>query len=117
VNDPDRTDVDDPELPATLQPVGGISPHTADPLPRAQERSLLLGLDDEPVGVVETIDVRIVRVADVDTAFVRDEGEGFETVVEWRAAHERFWISNGMIDELTDDTLIVCERFRLIERG
>jgi uncharacterized protein YhfF len=92
------------------------APHTTEPLPAAGERSTLLGLDDEPVGVIETIGVMIAPACAVDAAFVRDEGEGFETVAEWRAAHERFWISNGTIEELTDDMLIVCERFRLIER-
>ena len=91
-------------------------PHTAEPLPAAGERSILLGVDDDPVSVVETVDVRIMRACEVDAAFVRDEGEGFETVAEWRAAHERFWVTNGIIDKLTDETLVVCERFRLTKR-
>ena len=48
----------------------------------------------------------------MDLAFARDEGEGFETVADWRAAHERFWAER----EITDDTLIVAERFRLLQR-
>ena len=51
---------------------------------------------------------------DVDERFARDEGEGFETVADWRAAHERFF--GGYRNEpFTDDTLIVAERFRLVE--
>ena len=57
-------------------------------------------------------DVRAVRAADVDLAFAVDEGEGFETVADWRSAHERFWAQH----EIDDDTLIVAERFRLVER-
>ena len=83
-----------------------------DPLPQAGDRSLLLGWDDEPVAVVETTEVRIVRAGDVDLDFARDEGEGFESVADWRAAHERFWSEH----EITDDTPIVAERFRLVER-
>jgi uncharacterized protein YhfF len=83
-----------------------------DRLPEAGDRSLLLGWDDEPVGVVETTEVRVVRAADVDLQFARDEGEGFESVADWRAAHERFWAGQ----EITDDTLVVAERFRLLER-
>ena len=81
-----------------------------DRLPVAGDHSLLLGFDDEPVGVVETTEVRIVRAGDVDEQFARDEGEGFQTVGDWRAAHERFWAEH----EITDDTLIVAERFRLV---
>ncbi len=42
----------------------------------------------------------------------RDEGEGFETLEQWRSAHERAWSDR----EIADDTLIVCEWFTLIER-
>jgi uncharacterized protein YhfF len=83
-----------------------------EPLPAVGARSLLLDYEDRPVGVVETTEVRTLRAGDVELAFARDEGEGFETVVEWREAHERFW-SDHAID---DDTLIVAERFRLVER-
>jgi uncharacterized protein YhfF len=87
-------------------------PHTADPFPRIGEQWLLLDVDDRPVAVVETTEVRVVRAAGVDLAFARDEGEGFESVADWRAAHERFWHDRP----ITDDTLIVAERFRVVER-
>jgi uncharacterized protein YhfF len=89
-----------------------FAPHTDDPLPKAGERFALLDFDDRPVGVVETTEVRVVRAGDVDLDFARDEGEGFESVGDWRRAHERFWSEH----EITDDTLIVAERFRLVER-
>ena len=57
-------------------------------------------------------EVRVVRAGDVDLDFARDEGEGFESVADWRAAHERFWHDH----EITDDTLIVAERFKVVER-
>jgi len=46
-----------------------------------------------------------------DRAFALDEGEGFEAVADWRRAHERFWADQ----EIGDDTLIVAERFRVLE--
>lgn len=88
------------------------APHTDKTLPEPGESFLLLGYDDEPLGVVKTTELRVVRAGDVDQQFARDEGEGFETVEQWRAAHERFWSDR----QITDDTLIVCERFTLIER-
>ncbi len=83
-----------------------------DPLPQVGDRFLLLDFDDQPVAIVETTEARVVRAGDVDVEFARDEGEGFDTVADWRAAHERFWSDR----EFTDDTLIVAERFRLVER-
>jgi uncharacterized protein YhfF len=88
------------------------APHTDEPLPEPGESFLLLGYDDEPLGVVKTTELRVVRAADVELQFARDEGEGFETVEQWRSAHERFWSDR----EITDDTLIVCERFTLVDR-
>jgi uncharacterized protein YhfF len=96
-----------------------------EPLPSVGDRSLLLDDGDAGVAVVEVTDVRVLRVADCELAFARDEGEGFESVAAWRDAHERFW--RGYADEIraylddpgwdvTDDTLFVAERFRVVER-
>lgn len=82
----------------------------AEPLPEVGDKFVLLGFDDEPVAVVQTTEVRVVRVGDVDLAFARDEGEGFETVADWRRAHENFWSDR----EIDDETLIVAERFVLV---
>ena len=82
-----------------------------EPLPRVGDRSVLVGFDDEPVAVLETIEVRVVRAGDVDLAFSLDEGEGFETVDDWRRTHEDFWADR----EIDDDTLIVAVRFKLVE--
>ncbi len=43
--------------------------------------------------------------------FARDEGEGFETVDDWRVAHETFF---GR--PIEPETEIVAMRFRLVER-
>jgi uncharacterized protein YhfF len=88
------------------------APDTDEPLPQPGESFVLLGYDDEPLGVVRTTELQVVRAADVDLQFARDEGEGFETVEQWRSAHQRFWSER----EIADDTLIVCERFTLVER-
>jgi uncharacterized protein YhfF len=77
----------------------------------AGDRCLLLGFDDEPVGIVEVTEVRVVPAGEIDLQFARDEGEGFESVDDWREAHERFF---GR--PLPDDTQIVAVRFRLVQR-
>jgi uncharacterized protein YhfF len=74
-------------------------------------RCALLGYDDEPVGVVEVLESRVVAAAEIDEQFARDEGEGFESVDDWREAHERFF---GR--PIEPDTQIVAVRFRVVER-
>jgi uncharacterized protein YhfF len=71
----------------------------------------LLGLDDEPVGIIEVTEARVVPAGEIDVQFARDEGEGFESVDDWREAHERFFER-----AIPDDTPIIAIRFRLVER-
>jgi uncharacterized protein YhfF len=85
-----------------------------DLVPRPGDRSVLVDSDGRGVALLETTEALVVRVGDVDQAFARDEGEGFETVAHWRAAHERFW-GGYRTEPISDDTLVVCERFRLVE--
>jgi uncharacterized protein YhfF len=78
---------------------------------QAGDRFVLLGFDDEPIGIVEVTEARIVPAGEIDLQFARDEGEGFESVEDWREAHERFFER-----PLPDDTPIAAIRFRLVER-
>jgi uncharacterized protein YhfF len=93
-------------------------------LPVPGERQALVDHEDRRVGIIETTEVRVVPMGEVDLAFAIDEGEGFATVADWRTAHERFWgsyledLRAALGDPgwaLDDDTLVVCERFRLVE--
>jgi uncharacterized protein YhfF len=81
-----------------------------EPFPQNGERYALVGFDDEPVGVVEIVDARVVPASEIDEQFARDEGEGFETVEDWRIAHEQFFER-----EITPDTRIVAIRFKVVE--
>ncbi len=94
-------------------------------LPIRGMREVLLDSDERPVAVIETVECRVVRLADVDDRHAIGEGEGYADAHEFRVAHERFW--NGYLDDmrttlrdpdfaLTDDTLVVLQRFRVIER-
>jgi uncharacterized protein YhfF len=82
-----------------------------EPLGRAGDRRALLGFDDDPVAIVELTDVRVVPAAEIDVQFARDEGEGFESVDDWREAHERFFER-----PIHEDTQIVAVRFKVLER-
>lgn len=96
---------------------------TGEPLPAVGDRSVLVDSHDRPVAVLETTDVRVVPLGEVDLAHARDEGEGHETVAAWREGHERFFSSAdmraalGREDVVLDDTTpLVLERFRVLSR-
>ena len=87
-------------------------------------REVLLDSEEQAVAVIETVDCRVARLADVDDRHAIDEGEGYANAHEFRVAHERFW--NGYLDDLRttlcdptfvldDDTLVVLQRFRVVE--
>jgi uncharacterized protein YhfF len=86
-------------------------------------RELVLDSDRRGVAVIETTEVEIKRMGDVDLQFAVEEGEGFTTLEEWFDAHVAFFTSEEMVAALGDpavaidaDTLVVCTRFRLVER-
>ena len=70
-----------------------------------------MDFDDRPVGIVEVTESREIPAGEIDMHFVREEGEGFESVDDWREAHERFF---GQ--PIPDDLLVLALRFQLVER-
>jgi len=96
--------------------------HEREPLPRPGRREAVVDSAGDRVAVIEITAVRVVRLGDVELAHALGEGEGYASVAEWRAGHERFWHSAEMREALddhdfavSDDTLVVAETFRLLE--
>ena len=93
-------------------------------LPAVGDRREVLDSGDNPVGVIETTAVDVIRLGDVDIALARDEGEGFQSVAEWREAHLRFWTDEvmpklpaNMAGPLADAAKVVVVRSRLVSGG
>lgn len=94
-------------------------------LPKEGQRDVLVDSGGSPVAVVETISCRVCRLADVDDQHAIDEGEGYANAAEFRISHEDYW--NSYINQVRahlgdptfvvgDDTPVVLERFRIVER-
>lgn len=95
--------------------------HENEPLPEVGQLSAVVDSAGRRVAVIELTEVRVVRLADVDLPHVLDEGEGDESVAQWRSGHEEFWHSAEMRAELgdpdftvDDDTMVLVQRFRLV---
>lgn len=87
------------------------------------QRELVVDSRGRGVAVIETVEVDVRRMGDVELAFAIDEGEGFSTVAEWKDAHVGFFTSPELVAALgepafpiDDDTLVVCTRFRVVEQ-
>ena len=94
-----------------------------DPFDQIGQRSVMVDSQDRPVAVLVCTSVEVRRLADVDLQHALDEGEGFETVRHWRTAHEHFWSSadyrayvGDAAAAVTDDTIVVLDRFEVVER-
>jgi uncharacterized protein YhfF len=80
-------------------------------VPATGDRFTLHDYDDRPVAIVEVTEAKKVPASEIDVDFARDEGEGFESVEDWRIAHEQFFQK-----PIEPDTEIVAIRFRVEER-
>jgi uncharacterized protein YhfF len=95
-----------------------------EPLPEVGQLLAVVDSADRRVAAIELTQVRVIRLADVDLQHVLDEGEGDESVAEWRAGHEKLWHGAEVRAELgdpqftvNDDTLVLAQRFRLVHVG
>jgi uncharacterized protein YhfF len=82
-----------------------------EPAPPAGARFVVEDSAGTPRAIVEVTEANVVPAGQIDLQFAQDEGEGFESVEDWREAHERFF--ERPID---DETLITAIRFRVVER-
>ena len=76
------------------------------------ERWIVLDGRGEPRCVIESTEVTYRRYNEVDAAFAHDEGEGDRSLTYWRAAHRNYFGRQGRFSE---DMMLMCERFRLVE--
>jgi uncharacterized protein YhfF len=91
-------------------------------LPEAGQRQVVIDSGGRPVAVIEMTEIRVLPLGEVDQQHALDEGEGFSGVADWRRGHEEFWHSAeyrtaiGQPSFTVDDsTLMVAQRFRLVE--
>ncbi|MEM7376550.1 MAG: ASCH domain-containing protein [Pseudomonadota bacterium] len=91
---------------------------TGKPQPSVGALSVLEDGRRNPVCVVESVWVEVVRFADVDAAFARAYGETDGTLAGWRDLITGFYTEArcGPGRAVTDDTPLVCERFRIVFR-
>jgi uncharacterized protein YhfF len=92
-------------------------------IPAVGERFVVVDDRDEPAGIIETTEVRLIRAGEVDLDFARAEGFGLQSVAEWREEHARVFApgipryrqhTGDPSWTFDDDTEIIAERFTLV---
>ncbi|MBO0587650.1 ASCH domain-containing protein [Sporosarcina sp. E16_8] len=86
-----------------------------EPFPKTEDYSIILNKGEQPVAIIKTVEVSFVQLNKVTEEFAISEGEG--SYEDWKSIHERFFTSelqnHGL--EFSEDMLLVCERFTLID--
>ena len=85
-------------------------------LPKPGDLSIILDGKDEPLCLIETVEVRVMPFNQVDERFAYDEGEGDRSLKYWRDAHWHFFgvTCQEIGRELSEEMPVVCERFKLV---
>lgn len=88
-----------------------------EPLPKVDDFSVVLNSKEEPVCIIRTTEVKIMPMNEVPVDFAYAEGEGDRSYNHWRTVHVEFFTNElkevGM--EFSEEMLLVCERFELID--
>lgn len=86
-------------------------------IPKVGDRSYILNSEDEPVCIIEVIDVEVKPFLEVDEEFAYLEGEGDRSYAYWKTAHEKFFTNYGKEIGLQWDSKtqsVVCEKFMVL---
>ncbi|MFT4416450.1 ASCH domain-containing protein [Fredinandcohnia humi] len=87
------------------------------PLPKVDDYSILLNSKDEPVAIIKTTEVTIQPMNRVPEEFAHAEGEGDRSYQYWKDVHVTFFTEElrKIGREFTEDMLLVCKRFELVD--
>lgn len=83
-----------------------------DPVPVIGCYSIILNGRGEPVCVIRSIALRIIRFCDITEDFAKKEGEGDLSLSYWKQGHQAYFQREGSFSETME---LVAEEFTLIE--
>lgn len=94
----------------------GYDLYQNEPLPQADDYSVLINSQAEAICVIQTKKVSLRAFKDIDEAFAYKEGEGDKSLMYWKKTHYDFFAP--YYEELgltfTEDSLLVCEEFEVV---
>lgn len=76
------------------------------------EELVVVGSDAVAVAVIAADSVEVLPFASVSCDFAEAEGEGFESIEDWRVGHAEYWRGEGVA--ASDGTSVVCLRFHVV---
>lgn len=85
-------------------------------LPEERKYSIILDGNDQAVGIIQTLKVRIYSFNAVPDEIAYEEGEGDRTLAYWREVHEAFFIREMQKagKRFSTEMKVICEQFELV---
>ncbi|MEA5570500.1 ASCH domain-containing protein [Calothrix sp. UHCC 0171] len=85
-------------------------------IPKVGSKTIVLDGDNNPLCIIETIEVEIRAFSEVDTQFAFEEGEDERSLESWRREHWEYFsrVLPKIGKQPTCEMLLVCERFRVV---
>ena len=85
-------------------------------IPSAGAYTIILDSKENPVAIIKTTEVFLIKMNEVTQELAQEEGEGDLSLKHWYDGHKKFFIDElaeyGM--EFSEDMLLVFERFELV---
>ena len=78
--------------------------------------SVVTNFEGSPLCIIQTTEIRRLFFKEVDAEFAFDEGEGDQTLRYWREIHRQYFTKEAKEFnlEFNENSLIACERFKLL---
>lgn len=78
--------------------------------------SVVTTFEGEPICIIQTTEIRHLPFREVDAEFAFDEGEDDQTLESWREGHQSYFTREAaeLGFEFNEDSIVCCERFRLL---
>jgi uncharacterized protein YhfF len=86
------------------------------PLVQMGDFSIVTDWDEKPVCLIQTTEVRVLPLEQIDAQFAFDYGEGDRTLEWWKREMWRYYVHEckRIGRKATRDMPLVCERFRVV---
>ena len=88
-----------------------------EPLPTVDLYTVVLNSKNNPVAIIRTIEVQIIKMNEVPESLAIAEGEGDLTYEHWWNGHKKYFTielkEHGI--EFSEDMLLVFERFEVVD--
>ncbi|WP_019212741.1 ASCH domain-containing protein [Yersinia massiliensis] len=91
---------------------GSYTAYKSEASPGIGDHNVVLNSRNEPVCVIQTVALTLVRFCDVTAEMAAKEGEGDKSLAYWQKEHQAFFTREG---DFSPEMLLVFEEFKLIE--